>query len=96
MEVSTETEERLAAEAMAAARRAEQLAAIRAEEQRKAAEAVAAQERQAADAARQAAQLEAARKVGKYKCYSSMVSSSVIGLLPGLCLPRSNYGDQPA
>ena len=63
VEVSTETEERLAAEQLAAARRAEQLAAIRADEQRKAAEAAAQSERQAQLAARQAAELEYARKV---------------------------------
>lgn len=63
MEVSTETEERLAAEQLAAARRAEQLAAIRAEEQRKAAEAAADDERRAQAVARQAAELELARKV---------------------------------
>jgi hypothetical protein len=63
VEVSTETEERLAAEQLAAARRAEQLAAIRAEEQRKAAEAAADVERRAQAAARQAAELESARKV---------------------------------
>jgi len=63
VEVSQETEQRLAAEAAAAARRAEQLAAIRAQEERKAAEAEEVAHRQRAEAARQAAQLEAARKV---------------------------------
>ena len=65
VEISSETQQRKAAEAAAAARRAEQLAAIRAEEQCKADEAAAAAQQQAAEAARQAAELEAVRKVGR-------------------------------
>lgn len=81
MEVSTETEERVAAEAMAAARRAEQLAAIRAEEQRKVAEAAAEAQRRAEEEACQSADMAAARKVPPHTASSCRLEHKAAALL---------------